>query len=254
MFDLHIQDDDGVARLHLNAPQRLNALRLEHWAALAALADNLAADDHVTAVVISGAGDRAFCAGGDITEFSDIRMGAAAAQAYNAEVDRALVALAAIPVPTIARIHQACFGGGSMIALSCDLRFAAPAARFCIPPAKMGFAYNALPLDRLRQLVGPAHALDLVYTARTIDAAEAVRIGLVNDVADDLDGLINQRLSAILEHAPLSHRAHKRVLNEAPEPGSQAECAITDHLYDSQDYQEAVAAFTERRRPTFKGQ
>ena len=88
MFDLHIQDDDGVARLQLNAPQRLNALRLEHWAALAALADTLAADDHVTAVVISGAGDRAFCAGGDITEFSDIRMGAAAAQAYNAEVDR----------------------------------------------------------------------------------------------------------------------------------------------------------------------
>ena len=124
----------------------------------------------------------------------------------------------------------------------------------CYAPAKMGFAYNALPLDRLRQLVGPAHALDLVYTARTIDAAEAVRIGLVNDVADDLDGFINQRLSAILEHAPLSHRAHKRVLNEAPEPGSQAECAITDHLYDSQDYQEAVAAFTERRRPTFKGQ
>jgi len=148
MFDLHIQND-GIARLTLNAPQRLNALRLEHWSALADLADQLSLREDLKAVVIAGAGERAFCAGGDITEFSDIRMGADAGQAYNAEVDRALIALAAIPVPTIARIHQACFGGGSMIALSCDLRFAAPTARFCIPPAKMGFAYNALPLERL---------------------------------------------------------------------------------------------------------
>ena len=253
MFDLHIQND-GIARLTLNAPQRLNALRLEHWSALADLADQLSLREDLKAVVIAGAGERAFCAGGDITEFSDIRMRADAAQAYNAEVDRALIALAAIPVPTIARIHQACFGGGSMIALSCDLRFAAPTARFCIPPAKMGFAYNALPLERLAQLVGPGHALDLLYTARTIDAAEAARMGLVNDVAEDLDGLLNQRLLSILELAPLSHRAHKRVLNEAPAPGSLAERVLTDHLYDSLDYQEAVAAFTERRRPTFKGQ
>ena len=253
MFDLHIHDR-GVARLTLNAPERLNALRQEHWVQLAELATNLAKEPDLRAVVIAGAGDRAFCAGGDITEFSDTRMGAEAAQAYNANVDRALIALAAIPVPTLARIHAACFGGGMMISLACDLRFTGVEAKFCIPPAKMGFAYNAWPLERLQRLVGPGHAFDLVYTARTLDAEEAVRIGLVNAVAKDLDALIEKRLTSILSLAPLSHRAHKRLLNEAPEPSSLAERAMTDHLYDSEDYQEAVAAFTERRRPSFKGQ
>lgn len=253
MFDLFFQDD-GVARLTLNAPKRLNALQLEHWVQLAALASDLAAKPDLRAVVLTGAGDRAFCAGGDIKEFSEKRMGAEAAQAYNAEVDRALLAIAAIPVPTIARIHAACFGGGMMISLACDLRFAGAAAKFCIPPAKMGFAYNAEPLARLQQLVGPGHAFDLVYTARTLDAQEAERIGLVNAVAEDLDALLEQRLSSILALAPLSHRAHKRLLNDPPETSSLAERAMTDHLYDSKDYQEAVAAFSERRRPSFKGQ
>lgn len=253
MFDLYLQDD-GVARLTLNAPERLNALRLEHWVQLSALASDLAAKPDLRAVVVAGAGDRAFCAGGDIKEFSEKRRGAEAAQAYNAEVDRALLALAAIPVPTVARIHAACFGGGMMISLACDLRFAGTSAKFCIPPAKMGFAYNAWPLARLQHLVGPGHAFDLVYTARTLEAEEAERIGLVNAVAEDLDALVENRLSSILALAPLSHRAHKRLLNEAPEPSSLAERAMTDHLYDSEDYQEAVAAFTERRRPSFKGQ
>ena len=141
-----------------------------------------------------------------------------------------------------------------MISLACDLRFAGTSAKFCIPPAKMGFAYNAWPLARLQHLVGPGHAFDLVYTARTLEAEEAERIGLFNAVAEDLDALVENRLSSILALAPLSHRAHKRLLNKAPEPSSLAERAMTDHLYDSEDYQEAVAAFTERRRPSFKGQ
>lgn len=253
MFDLHIHNN-GVAHLTLNAPERLNALRQEHWVQLASLATNLAKEPDLRAVVLAGKGERAFCAGWDIKEFSEKRMGAEAAQAYNAEVDRALMALAAIPVPTLARIHAACFGGGMMISLACDLRFAGEEAKFCIPPAKMGFAYNAWPLARLQHLVGPGHAFDLVYTARTLDAKEAAGIGLVNAVTDDLDALIENRLTSILALAPLSHRAHKRLLNEAPEPSSLAERAMTDHLYDSKDYQEAVAAFTERRRPSFKGQ
>lgn len=253
MFDLSIEDS-GVARLTLNAPERLNALALDDWRRLASLCHDLGRREDLCAVVIAGAGARAFSAGGDITEFAEIRMGAAAAQAYNAEVDRALQSLAAIPVPTLARLHGACFGGGLMIALACDLRFAASVAQFCVPPAKMSFAYNAWPLERLHRLVGPGHTFDLVYTARTIDAEEAHRIGLINAVADDLDALLQARLDDILKLAPLSHRAHKRLINEAPVPGSLAERTLTDHLYDSQDYAEAVQAFNQRRRPTFKGQ
>lgn len=253
MFDLSI-DDAGVGRLTLNAPERLNALGLNDWRELAHLGHSLGHRDDLRAVVIRGAGERAFSAGGDIKEFAASRMGAEAAHAYNAEVDRALQALAAIPVPTLACIHAACFGGGLMVALACDLRFAGPAASFCVPPAKMGFTYNAWALERLNRLVGPGHTFDLVYTARTFDASEAARIGLINDVAEDLDGRLNQRLDALLQRAPLSHRAHKRLISQAPQPGSLAERDLTDHLYESQDYSEAVDAFSNRRRPTFKGQ
>ena len=254
MFDLSIDEDTGVARLILNAPERLNALGLEDWRRLAQLGQELGRRADLRAVVLSGAGERAFSAGGDIKEFAEYRMGAAAAHAYNAEVDGALQALAAIPVPTVARIHAACFGGGLMMALACDLRFAGPAASFCAPPAKMSFTYNAWALERLYRLIGPAHTYDLIYTARTIDADEARRIGLINDLSEDLDDLLDQRLSAILKLAPLSHRAHKRLIADAPAPGSLAERDLTAHLYESQDYSEAVAAFSERRRPTFKGQ
>ena len=254
MFDLTVSEA-GLARLTLNAPERLNALQRDHWTQLRSIARDLAARKDLRAVVLTGAGERAFSAGGDIKEFATIRMGADAAAAYNAEVDGALQAIADIPVPTLARIGAACFGGGLMMALACDLRFAAATASFCAPPAKMGFTYNAWALERLQQLVGRGHALDLLYTARTIDAAEARRIGLINEVAaNDLDALLNQRLDLILNLAPLSHQAHKRLLNEAPAPGSLEERALTDHLYESQDYHEAVAAFTTRRRPSFKGQ
>jgi len=253
MFDLTVTDE-GVARLTLNAPERLNALRLEHWSGLAELATELATREGLRAVVLAGAGARAFSAGGDIKEFAQNRMSADAAAAYNAEVDAALRAIAAIPVPTIARIHASCFGGGLMMAMACDLRFAAPEASFCAPPAKMGFTYNAWALERLHALIGPGHSFDLIYTARTIDAAEARRMGLVNEVADTLDALVDERLAMMLRLAPLSHRAHKQLINQAPAPGSLEERALTDHLYDSQDYHQAVAAFRARRRPTFEGQ
>lgn len=252
MFDLSLTPD-GTARLVLNAPDRLNALRKDDWSRLAALLNDLAARPEVRALVLQGTGDKAFCAGGDIKEFQALRMGAEAAQAYNAEVDRALAALQAVPCPTLARIHAACFGGGLMLALACDLRFAASTASFCAPPAKMSFTYNASALSLLVKLIGEGRAKDLLYTARTFGAGEALSMGLLNGVDDDLDRLVEARLEQILSLAPLSHQAHKRLLKEKPAPGSLAERVLTDHLYESQDYRAAVEAFAARQKPTFKG-
>ena len=258
MFDLSLSDDGHLARLTLRAPERLNALRRDDWRALADLLNqHVSPLPGLRALLIAGEGPRAFCAGGDIKEFSDIRLGADAAQAYNQDVDQALRALAAVPVPTLARIHASCFGGGLMLALACDLRYAAADAGFCAPPAKMGFTYNMVALERLEALVGPGACRDLLFTARTIDAAEALSIGLVNDVSPDaaaLDALLDARLAQILALAPLSHRAHKRLLDERPAPGSLAERHLTDHLYDSEDYRQAVDAFIHRSKPEFKGQ
>lgn len=253
MFDLSLSND-GVASLVLNAPERLNALRKDDWTRLAALVAALSSEPKLRALLIKGAGEKAFCAGGDIKEFQALRMGADAAQAYNAEVDKALAAIVAVPVPTLAQIHASCFGGGLMIALSCDLRFAKTEASFCAPPAKMSFTYNASAIQLLVDLIGKGRAKDLLFTARTFGADEALVMGLLNGVSDDLDGLVEKRLGQILALAPLSHRAHKTILRENPEPGSLAERALTDHLYDSEDYRAAVEAFAARTKPTFKGQ
>lgn len=252
MFDLSLTSD-GVAHLVLNAPERLNALRKDDWTRLAILLDDVAIRPALRALVLSGAGDKAFCAGGDIKEFQALRMGADAAQAYNAEVDRALAALQALPCPTLARIHAPCFGGGLMLALACDLRFAGPRATFCAPPAKMSFTYNASALDLLVRLIGEGRAKDLLFTARTFGAEEALSLGLLNGLEDDLDRLLDERLGQILSLAPLSHQAHKRLLNENPAPGSLAERVLTDHLYESDDYRAAVEAFAARKKPNFKG-
>lgn len=257
MFDLSFSFDGRLARLTLCAPERLNALRRDDWRALAdLLSREISPLRALRALLIDGAGDRAFCAGGDIKEFADIRLGADAAQAYNNDVDHALHALAAVPVPTLARIHASCFGGGLMLALACDLRYAAAQADFCAPPAKMGFTYNMSALKRLMALIGPGASRELLFTARTISAQEAMSLGLVNAVTDTitgLDALLDDRIAEIVALSPLSHRAHKRLLDERPVPGSLAERSLTDHLYDSDDYRHAVDAFINRSKPEFKG-
>ena len=117
----------------------------------------------------------------------------------------------------------------------------------------MSFTYNASALDLLVRLIGEGRAKDLLFTARTFGAEEALSLGLLNGLEDDLDRLVDERLGQILSLAPLSHQAHKRLLNENPAPGSLAERVLTDHLYESDDYRAAVDAFAARKKPNFKG-
>ncbi|MDD9715890.1 enoyl-CoA hydratase [Dinoroseobacter sp. PD6] len=253
-------DREGpVARITLNNPDRLNAMRLAMWQGLGDLAAELAASD-ARVVVLRGAGDRAFCAGADISEFPQVRATPEGVAAYNRTVARALEGLAALPMPVLAAIRGHCIGGGLEIAVRCDLRLASETAHIAFTPAKLGLAIGADEVAALARIAGPAAAAELLYTAQPVDAARAERWGLVNRrvpedmLMDETDALAR----TIAANAPLTLRAVKAGLAAFARPGDAAAASHADALvktcYDSADYREGQRAFAEKRRPEFKGQ
>ena len=180
-------EPDGVAWLVLRNPERLNAVRLEMWQVIPPLIRELEADPAVAVVVMRGDGMEAFASGADISEFSTHRKDAASASAYERTTAHAFTALTAFAKPLIAMIHGVCIGGGLALAASADLRIAADDARFALPAARLGLGYHLNGVERLVRLLGPSAAAELFFTARRYDAAEALRIGLVNQVVPKED-------------------------------------------------------------------
>ena len=199
-----------VGTLTIDNPSRRNAMTADMYSAVPSAAAELTDDGEVRVVVLRGAGDTAFGAGSDISEFRSRRLGDEAA-VYDLAEHRAWEALAAIPVPVVAAIHGPCIGGGLAMALHCDVRIAADDATFSVPPARLGLAYPEGALARLVELVGPATAKLLLYSARVADAPEAQRIGLVQEVVPkaELDDHVAQLVSTIIDLAPLTQRATK---------------------------------------------
>lgn len=204
----------------------------------------------VRVIVIRGAGDAAFGAGSDISEFGDRRMGDQAAGYLQIE-EPAQHALRDAPVPTLALIHGACMGGAAALAVSCDLRYAADDARFAVPPARLGIGYAVSGVRALADAIGAANAKDLLFTARRVDATEALRMGLVNAVLPkaELDSHVGELAAMIADNAPLTVRAVKLSFSDDDEA---AEAAVADCMA-SADYREGIAAFGEKRRPRFTG-
>jgi enoyl-CoA hydratase len=258
--EVRISIDTPLARVEINRPASRNALNLAVWRSLAERLPVLGARTDVRVVIVHGAGDEAFLAGADITEFPTARADATMAAAYERETHAALAALAAIPQPVIAMINGICFGGGCSVALACDLRFAADHARFAIPAARLGLAYPfSHGVESLVHLVGPAHAADILLSARVLDAQEALRIGLVNRVvpSHDLKGMTREYALRMAQGAPLSLAAHKAAIQAARPTVTEGDVeqlhALVARCFDSADYQEGVAAFLEKRRPRFTG-
>lgn len=249
--------DGPHATLILNNPARLNALGLDDWAALGETMAALAKDDALRCVVVRGAGDRAFSAGADISEFPETRADAAQARAYGAVVARALGALRDCPHPTIAMINGVCTGGGMEIACACDIRIAGRSARFGVPINRLGHAFAYAEMAPVLAAVGPALVLELLLEGRIVDSAEALRRGLVNRVVADaaLDSEVRAAAGRIAQGAPLANRATKRILRRLLDarPLSEAETREAYELCDSKDYAEGLAAFLAKRKPTFEG-
>ncbi len=251
--------EGAVGRIVFNNPERHNAMSLDMWRGATAALNDLTAAGDVRAVVLTGAGDKAFVAGADISRFGEERNSADGVAEYNAAVKEFQETLIAAPMPTIAMIGGYCIGGGLAIALCSDLRIASEDSRFAIPAAKLGLGYAAGGIDRLMHIVGPAAAMEIFYTARQFDAAEAFSMGLVNRVvpraglAEYCEGYVTR----ISENAPLTIRAVKTSVLELLKPESERNLALSDEqvaaCFASNDYIEGRAAFAEKRKPQFNG-
>lgn len=248
---------DGIAFLTLNRPQARNALTFPMYEELARICTAAADDPGVRALVITGAGDRAFAAGTDIGQFREFRT-ADDALAYEHRIDRILTAVESCPKPTIAAIAGAATGGGAAIAAVCDIRLGAANARIGFPIAKtLGNCLSMANYGRLAALIGPARVIDLIYTARLIEAPEAHAIGLLSEVLPDhasLQARAAELARTLAGHAPLTLRVTKEAMRrlrlaarEVPGDDLVALC------FTSNDFREGVDSFLARRPPAWTG-
>jgi enoyl-CoA hydratase len=252
--------DAGVGYLIFNNPERHNAVSLEMWEATKRILDDFAADKDIRVVVLTGAGGKAFVSGADISKFDSERASLEAARAYNAKSEAAYAGVHEFPKPTIAMIRGYCIGGGLGLAVCCDLRICSDNSRFAVPAAKLGLGYSYNGLRRLIDVVGPAFAKEIFYTARQFDAEEARVMGLVNRVLPEaeLEAYVKTYADTISANAPLTLKAVKIVVGEALKDESRrdmARCtAAVEACFASNDYAEGRRAFMEKRKPTFTGQ
>lgn len=249
----------GIGWIMFNQPEKRNAVSVEMWQAVAQIAGDFAADEAVRVVVITGAGEKAFVSGADISQFEKLRGDADAQAEYEKMTAAGRAALAALDKPTIAMIRGYCIGGGLAIALGADIRIASSDSRFAVPAAKLGLAYNAIGLKRLVDLVGPAQAKEIMFTARQYDAEEALRIGLVNRVVpvEALADTVETLARTIAGNAPLTIRAARVTINEMLKDAAERDTARMQEVFrtcfDSADYKEGRRAFMEKRTPVFTG-
>src|SRR5207248_10657839 len=173
-----VEQDGTIATVTFNRPKMRNAISLAMWAEIGAVTDRLAKDDDVRAIVYRGAGRDAFASGADISEFQENRKDTATALRYNEQTGAAYRAIRDCPKPTVAMIFGFCMGGAMAVAMACDLRFAAEGSKFGIPAAKLNIIYPPESVGQLVDLVGPAYAKDILFSARAVGDREALAMGL----------------------------------------------------------------------------
>ncbi|MDJ0931977.1 enoyl-CoA hydratase [Breoghania sp.] len=239
-----------------NEPRR-NAINLTMWQALPDAVATLEADDRVRVVTVRGAGEATFVAGADISEFAEVRKDVKTARAYENENAAAFDALRACLKPTAAMIRGFCMGGGVGIAVSCDLRFASNDARFSIPTARLGVGYPAIAIHDVVKLIGPSRAKDLFFSARRVEAEEALTLGLADRLmpAQALEDETRAYAATLADNAPLTQRAAKTAIDTVSGDLQAADWsaleALTNACFDSADFAEGRTAFLEHRAPVF---
>lgn len=251
---IHFEERGQVGVATIDRQERRNALNAE---LCAQLRGHLEQSGELRAIVITGAGT-AFCSGADlVTRFA--ADGDASTDTFRPAFEEVLDAIVAHPAPVVAAINGPAIGAGMQLAVACDLRVAALGARLAIPGGKLGIHLSARNIWRLAQLVGQGAARDFLLAGRTVDAEEALRVGLVQYVEHDALGAALALAGEIAASAPLTVRGHKQALNliaDAQWLGDGARAAIADleaRAFGSNDLQEGLAAFAEKRTPDFHG-
>ena len=241
----------------LNRPEARNALTFSMYDRLAEICANVPEDGSLKAIVVTGAGEKAFAAGTDMTQFRGFSEPQDALD-YEHRMDRVFGAVEACPVPTIAAISGACTGGGAGIAAACDLRIATADLKFGFPIARtLGNTLSIANLSRLAALIGPGRVKEVIFTARLVGAKEAGTIGLVSEILPDHAALI-ARAAALADqlagHAPLTLSTTKEALRRLRVTGAEADDRdLIIKAYMSQDFREGMEAFLGKRKPAWKG-
>ena len=257
---LLLEKDGPIGWIIFNRPEKRNAVGIETWQLMPDYMHDLANDKDIRVVIMRGAGDKAFVAGADISQFKDRRRNMDDEAEYRRIGAQGREALAALSKPLLAMIHGYCVGGGVSIAIGCDIRIAADDARFGIPAARLGLGYHYSGMEQLMALIGPSYTKEIFFTARTDwSAQDALRMGLVNQVVPkaELETFTRDYALKISRSAPLTLRSAKASVNELLRPPEKRDLAMLERLiadcFNSEDYQEGVRAFSEKRRPQFQG-
>ena len=251
---LRLERRAGIARLLIDRPAKRNAMDQAMWAALPGLVDTAMADTAIRILIVTSAEPGLFCSGADIGEFAAATPDPAWRARNQAAIRATQVALARAPKPTLAAIDGDAIGGGCGIALACDVRIASPQARFGITPAKLGLVYPLHDTKLLVDLVGPAQAKRLLFTGMLIDAAQALAIGLVQEIAGDLDAAVARFAAGVLAASPASQRAGKAIVRQILDGATDDDAASAagfDAEFTGPDFREGVAAFLGKRKPVF---
>ena len=259
MFDedpILLSRSGAVARLVLNRPDKLNALDRASWDRLGTMVRELGADPEVRVIVLSSAGDKAFCCGADISEFSVTYATPENAEAFTQSFTGALDALMSCPKPVIAEIDGLCVGGGCALIMACDLRYASPRSRFAITPTKIGAAYSFGDTNRLVQLVGPGRAKEMLFFAELLPAEESLRDGLIDRIysQEALRDEVMARAAKLAGFSRNSLEIAKCAVNAIVAGSGEMPPEIGDKLgevFASDDFREGYNAFLEKRSPAF---
>jgi enoyl-CoA hydratase/carnithine racemase len=253
------EKENGIGWITFNNPARHNAMSFEMFQGLAMVLDDYVKDPAIRVIILKGAGEKAFVAGADISQFKERRTGADAVAEYNATADAANKALVNCTKPTIAMVRGYCIGGGTGIAVACDIRIASEDARFGVPAAKLGLGYRFTGIKRLSDIVGPQFAAEIFYTARQFSAQEALQMGLINRLLPvaELEKYVRDYANTIVNNAPLTIAAVKRSILEYVKDPADRDLDLCQQMVDtcfaSKDYIEGQTAFMEKRKPVFKG-
>jgi enoyl-CoA hydratase/carnithine racemase len=247
----------AIATLVLNNPDKLNAMTFAMWMRLGEIMRELHADESLRCVVLRGAGDKAFAAGADISEFQTTRSDSQVAKDYGNKIEGSMRAVQECRHPTVAMIHGVCVGGGLEVASQCDLRICGVSSRFGIPINKLGLVVGYGEMGALIDLVGRATALEILLEGRVFDAAEAKEKGLVNRVVAD-DKVEEEAMAAarrIAAGAPLVARWHKKFARRLadPRPLTEGERDEGYACFDTEDYRIGFKAFLAKQKPEFRG-
>ena len=253
------EKQDGIGRMIFNNPERHNAVSLDMWDTAENILDDFAKDESIRVVVLAGAGGKAFVSGADISKFDDERGSKEAILNYNKRVGNVYRFVHEFPKPTIAEVNGYCIGGGLGLAVCCDLRFCSEKSKFGLPAAKLGLGYGFEALKRLVDTLGPGVSRDITFSARQLDADEALRVGLVQRVLpeDELREFVHDYAKTVTGNAPITVKSMKHIINEILKPEGDRDLEacqrMVDEAYASDDYIEGRHAFMEKRTPQFKG-